>query len=201
MNEGWGEEAVGAKLVDVECIFRIVREGGDAVNRCWRSPQSIPTKGFEVAGGTVLETDRGDSGEDWLNNTADVSRDGYVPGLSYETASQYTFLASRTYTGPAGMAVESLTAGKWYAMTLEVKVDANIANLEQLRWGSGFNFTRGNANDLLTQGEWSTIANVAQLGANAGGTTRPMLSTNSGGTCQISFGASHFHEFDDAQYA
>jgi hypothetical protein len=197
----WGEDRVGAKDVVIESVARVLRELGDAACRMWRTPQLTPISMNEPHEGTVIESDTGDNGVDWIgvDPAADVARDGFVEGNTYATASQYTYQASSTYIAPAVMAAEALTQDKWYVATMELKVDANLANLDSLKFGSGYNLTRGSADGLLTEGEWATIGVVGLLDANhQAGTIRPMITTTSGGTCQISWGATQIVEFDKA---
>jgi hypothetical protein len=201
---GWGESYLGAKDIEIESLARSDRKAGNSLARCWRARQLTPISGNDVQGGEILESDRGDGGEDWLNTGyGDVARNAYVEGLSYPTASQYIFpVGAYEFTAPATQAVGTTTAGKWYVCTQEIKVDANLADLSALKWGGGFNFTRGNANDLLTEGEWSTIAFVGELDTGTSGNTRMMATTTATGTGPtITFGASQIVEFDDAQDA
>lgn len=201
---GWGESYLGAKDIEIESLARVDRQAGTSIARCWRARQLIPISGNEVQNGEILESDRGDGGEDWLNTGyGNVARNAYVEGMSYPTASQYIFpVGAYEFTAPATQAVPTTTAGKWYVCTQEIKVDANLADLGALKWGGGFNFTRGNANDLLTEGEWSTIAFVGELTTGTSGNTRLMCTTTATGTGPtITFGASQIVEFDDAQDA
>jgi hypothetical protein len=204
--DGWGEALTGASDVIIKSIKANDREGGDGVARCWRAPQLTPVQGNTITGGVIRESNRGDTGEDWLGVGVDpdVARDGYVAGLSHETASQYTFLDGDDYIAPATMATTETTAGKAYMMSLEIKVDSGLANIGAIKWGSAYNFTRGNADGLLTEGEWSTIAFVGRLATGNSGAIRPQITMATGGgsdNATVTIGASQFHEFDDVQDA
>jgi hypothetical protein len=201
---GYGEEVSGAKELVIESVERISRELGDSVARMWRTPQLTPVSINEVHYGTILESDTGDNGKDWLGvaPASDVARDGFVEGNTYSTATQYTFASSSTYISPAVMSVDALTQNKWYVCTMELRVDSGLANLATLMFGSGYSLTRGDAESLLTEGEWATIGIVGLLDVNyQAGTIRPLIVTSVGGTCQISWGATQIVEFDSAQEA
>jgi hypothetical protein len=199
----WGEGITGAKDIVVESVARVDRELGSSVCRMWRIPQQTPISINEPLKGTVIESNRGDTGEDWQGvSVADVARDGYVEGATYPNAVQYTFLAGNTYIAPATSAAVGLNQNKWYVMTMELKVDSGLANLDTLRWGSGYNITRGDAESLCTEGEWVTIGVVGLLDANhQAGSIRPMVTCGVGGNTQITWGATQIVEFDEAQDA
>jgi hypothetical protein len=181
---GWGESNTGAGDVEVESVLRCDIEAGDSTARSWRCPTRIPTNINDVRKGTILETDTGEKGEDWIRTpAADVSRDGFVEGLTYPTASQYTFTSSDTASAPATMSA------------------SGIDNIGTFRWGSSYSFTAGAIQDLLTTGEWATVAFVGKLAAGNSGDIRPILTTTAGGSAQVTFGATQFVEFDTAQEA
>jgi hypothetical protein len=201
----FGEDVDGAGDLIIESVSRVDREVGTAVSRMWRLPNELtPITAGGLTGGTILESDRGDSGIDWngVSPSADLSRDGYVQGNTYPTATQYTFTASGEWVGPAVTAVTGTTAGKWYVATMELKVDSGLANIGSLKFGSAYTFTRGGGESLLVEGKWRTIGIVGKLGdSHAGGIVRPWILTNSGGSAQITWGATQIVEFDDAQEA
>ena len=199
----WGDELVGAGLVVVESLDRVSSVAGGAANRMWLCPPRIPYGGNGVTNGTVLESTTFQEGNDWQAvATTDISRDGYVEGLTFPTAAQYTFTASDEFLGPSESAAPSTTVGKWYVCTIEARLDSGDANIDSFKFGGGYNHTRGDAEELLktNTGKWVTLANVAELSAGTG-SCRPVVTTNSGGTVQMSFGACQIVEFDNAQEA
>lgn len=199
----WGEgSAAGTDKLVVESLGTVKNTANTANNRCWLAPERTSiVRGAESApfNGVVLESSTFEEGGDWGNTGAgaDVSPDGFVDGLTFPTAAQYTFVASNGYVSPAEAAAPATTASKWYVITQEVKVDSGLANIDALKFGSSTNFTRGDAEAMLTEGQWHTIANVCKL--PTGGTTgivRPWIVMGSGGNATVSFGAFQMVEFD-----
>ena len=200
----FGEDVNGAADIVFDSLARVDRSVGTSVSRMWRTPTLTPIKANSIARGSILESDRGDRGENWqaVAPAVDVAKDAFVEGHSYSIASQYTFLASSEYLAPAIMAVSTVTVGKWYVATMELRVDSGLANIGALKFGGGFNFTRGDAESLLVEGEWRTIGIVGQFNdSTVSGSVRPWVVVNSGGNVQITWGATQIVEFDNAQDA
>ncbi len=198
----WGDELIGAGLVTIESLDRVSSQGGASSNRMWIAPPRKPYSGTGIQRGRLLESTTFQEGNDFQAvATTDIPRDGYVEGLTFPTASQYTFTPGDSFIGPSESAAVT-TNGKWYVCTIEARLDSGGDNLQTFRFGSGYNHTRGDSEELLkaNAGEWVTLANVSELVVGSG-TIRPFITTGAGSNVQMSFGAMQIVEFDKAQDA
>lgn len=196
----FGEDGTGHGNVLINSVARIDNQQ-NAVNRMWLGPaRTNIITGPEAFNATVLESSTSQEGRDWLITTggSDVSPGSYVDGCTFPKAPVYTLLASESYQGPAQTAVTTTTVGKWYVYTWEIKVTSGLANIDAIRWGSAYNHTRGDAEQMLTEGEWHTMCGISehQSGASVGA-IRPFITVGAGGNASVAIGATQFVEFDN----